>query len=137
VLYRQVGDVLWEAHSVGGLADIALGRFDYDAARAWYQQTLALYRQAGDPREQGNAIVRLSDIALGRCDYDTARAGYEQALRLYQAIPDPCSAGWTLVSLARLDPPGSEQVRLWNAARQAWTSIGREDLVESVSAEFE
>ena len=88
VLYRQAGDVLWEAHSVGGLADIALGRSDYDAARAWYQQTLALYRQAGDPRGQGNAIVRLSDIALGRCDYDTARAGYEQALTLYRQVRD-------------------------------------------------
>ena len=87
-LYRQVGDVLWEAHSVGGLADIALGRFDYDTARAWYQQTLALYRRAGDPRGQGNAIVRLSDIALERCDYDTARAGYDQALTLYRQVRD-------------------------------------------------
>ena len=221
-LYRQVGDVLWEAHSVGGLADIALERSDYDTARTRYEQTLTLYRQAEDVRGQGNGIARLSDIALERSDYDTARAGYEkalelyrqiqddwgedvlgeancikglgdiarataghdaararyeqalalyrqagdvrgeancvkgmgdialdrsdlagarrwyeQALTLYQAIPDPCSVGWTLVSLARLDPARSEQARHWSAARQAWTSIGREDLVESVSAEFE
>ncbi len=221
-LYRQVGDVLWEAHSTGGLADIAQDRTDYDTARDRYQQTLALYRQAGDVRGQGDCIARLSDIALERSDYDTARAGYEQALELYrqiqddwgedvlgeancvkglgdiaratsghdaaqaryeqalelyqqagdmrgeascinglgdialdrsdpdgarrryeqalalyQAIPDNYSAGWTLASLARLDPAGSEQARHWSAARQAWTSIGREDLVESVSAEFE
>ncbi len=221
-LYRQVGDVLWEAHSVGGLADIALECSDYDTARARYQQTLALYRQAGDVRGQGNCIVRLSDIALERSDYDTARAGYgqalalyrqiqddwgedvlgkancikgladtaraafdhdaaqaryeqalalyrqagdvrgeahcikglgdialdradldgargqyEQALALYKAVPDPCSAGWILVSLARLDPSGSERARRWSAARQAWTSIGRADLVESIRAEFE
>jgi hypothetical protein len=35
------------------------------------------------------------------------------------------------------NPPGSERTRHWSAARQAWASTGREDLVESVSAEFE
>ena len=221
-LYRQVGDVLWEAHSTGGLAVIAQDRSDYDTARARYQQTLALYRQAGDVRGQGNCIKGLSDIALRHSDNDAARAGYEQALTLYrqiqddwgqdvlgeatcikgladtaratsdhdtaqaqyeqaltlyrqagdmrgeatcikglgdialdqsdpdsarrryeqalalyQAIPDNYSAGWALASLARLDPAGSERARHWTAARQAWTSIGREDLAESVSAEFE
>jgi tetratricopeptide (TPR) repeat protein len=221
-LYRQVGDVLWEAHSTGGLAVIAQDRSDYDTARAWYQQTLALYRRAGDVRGQGNCIAGLSRIALEHSDYDTARAGYEQALTLYrqiqddwgqdvlgeatcikgladtasatsdhdaaqtryeqalvlyrqagdmrgeanctknlgdlararsdpdgarsryeqalalyQAIPDNYSAGWIHVSLARLDPAGSERARHWTAARRAWTSIGRKDLAETVSAEFE
>ena len=65
------------------------------------------------------------------------RARYEQALPLYQAIPDPYSIGWTLVRLARLDPAGSERLRHWKAARQTWTSIGREDLIEAIKAEFE
>ena len=88
-------------------------------------------------RGEARCINGLGDIALDRTDPDGARSWYEQALRLYQAIPDPYSAGWTLISLARLDPPGSERTRHWSAARQAWASTGREDLVESVSAEFE
>jgi hypothetical protein len=79
----------------------------------------------------------LGNIALRRSDLDDARARYEQALLLYQAIADPCSIGWALVGLARLDSAGSERARHWEAARQAWTSIGRGDLIESVKAEFE
>jgi hypothetical protein len=56
---------------------------------------------------------------------------------IYQAIPEPFSVGWTLVSLARLDPAGANRARRWATARQAWASIGREDLIESVEAEFQ
>jgi tetratricopeptide (TPR) repeat protein len=221
-LYQQLGDVLWEAHSTGGLAVTALDRRDYDTARARYQQTLALYRQAGDVRGEGNCVVALSRIAFEHGDYDTARAGYEralalyrqihddwgrdvlgeatslrgladtaratadhdtararyeqaaglyrqagdtrgqarciqdlgdialdqsdrdgarsryeQALALYQAIPDPRSAGWMHLSLARLEPPGPQRTRHWNAARQAWDSIGRKDLIGTASDEFD
>ena len=142
-LYRQIQDdewgqdVLGQANSVKGLGDTARATADHDTAQARYEQALALYRQAGDVRGEACCINGLGDIALDRADLDGARNRYEQALALYQAIPDPYSAGWTLVSLARLDPPGSERSRHWSAACQAWTSTGREDLVASVSVEFE
>jgi hypothetical protein len=41
------------------------------------------------------------------------------------------------VQLARQDPAASERARHWRAAREAWTSIGRDDLIESIKAEFE
>ena len=142
-LYRQIQDdewgqdVLGQATSLKGLGDTARATADHDTAQARYEQALQLYRQAGDVRGEARCINGLGDIALDRTDPDSARRQYEQALALYQAIPDPCSAGWTLISLARLDPPGSERTRHWSAARQAWASTGREDLIESVSAEFE
>ncbi len=74
---------------------------------------------------------------MNRSDLDGARDRYERALPLYQAISDPYSIGWILVRLARLDSAASERVRYWRAAREAWTSIGRDDLIESVQAEFE
>ena len=136
-LYQQVGDVLGEASCIKGLGDIALDRSDPDGARAQYEQALPLYQQVGSVLGEASCIKGLGDIALRRSDHDGARAQYEQALPLYQAIPEPYSIGWTLVRLARLDAADSERARHWAAARQAWASIGRDDLIESVKTEFE
>ena len=129
-LYRQIHDdwgqdVLGEATSLRGLADTARAAADHDTARARYEQAAGLYRQAGDTRGQARCIQDLGDIAQDQSDRDSARSHYEQALVLYQAIPDPRSAGWMHLSLARLEPPGPQRTRHWNAARQAWDSIGR------------
>ena len=136
-LYRQAGSGLGEADCILRLGDIALDRSDYDGARARYDQVLPLYRQVGDVLGEANCIGRLGDIALACSDHDEARALYEQALPLYGTIPEPYSIGWTLVRLARLDPPGHDKAQHWAAARQAWASIPRDDLIESVQAEFQ
>ena len=75
--------------------------------------------------------------ALDRSDLESARAQFEQALVLYRAIPEPYSIGWTQVRLARLEPAGEARTRRWDAAREAWASIGRDDLIDSVKDEFE
>ena len=136
-LYQQIGDVLGEANSIQRLGDIALARSDHDGARAAYEQALPLYQRAGSVLGEASCILGLGDIALARSDHDGARAAYEQALPLYQAIPEPYSVGCTLVRLARLDPAGNDRARRWAAARQAWASIGRQDLIESIEAEFQ
>ena len=105
--------------------------------RSRYEQALPLYQQVGSVLGEANCIQGLGDVARDRSDNDEARDRYEQALSLYQAFLAPFSTGWTLVRLARLDSAGSERLRHWKAAREAWISIGREDLIETVRAEFE
>jgi tetratricopeptide (TPR) repeat protein len=136
-LYRQAGNVRGEANCIKGLGDIDLARSDHDAAQARYEQALPLYRQVGNVRGEANCIKGLGDIDLARSDHDAAQARYEQALPLYQAIPDPYSMGWVLVRVARLDSSDGNRARHWNMARDAWTSIGRDDLIQSVQAEFQ
>ena len=136
-LCQQAGRVRGQADCIKGLGNLAKARSDLDDARASYERALALYQQAGELHGQADCIKGLGDVALDRSDHDDARARYEQALTLYRAIPEPHSIGWTLVRLARLDPADAERVRHWKAACEAWTSIGRGDLIASIEAEFE
>ena len=137
LLYRQVGSVLDEADCIQCLGEVAVDRSDYDEARDRYEQALPLYRQVGGVLNEAHCIARLGDIALARSDHDEARDRYQQALPLYRAIPEPYPVGWMLVHLARLDLSGDDRARYWAAARQAWASIGRDDLIESIQAEFQ
>ena len=136
LLYRQTGSVLSEANCIKSLGDIARRSSDYLGARTHYERALALYRQTGSVLGEANCVKSLGDIAR-RSDHEDARAHYERALPLYQAIPEPYSVGWTLVRLARLDPPGDDRTRHWSAARKAWASIDRNDLIESIQNEFQ
>jgi tetratricopeptide (TPR) repeat protein len=117
--------------------DLLFQRSDHDGARAQFEQALRLFQRLGSVLGEANCIKGLGDIALDCSDHDGARAHYEQALPLYQSIPEQYSSGWTLVRLARLDSADSERSRHWRAAREAWASIGREDLIEGIQAEFE
>lgn len=123
------------------LTEALYGLASYWRSTGYTQPMLARTAQEaisahGIPAQQAKTWLALGNVALARSDHDGARARYEQALPLYQAIHEPYSTGWTLVCLARLDPPGHERSRHWNAARQAWTSIGRDDLIKSVETEF-
>ncbi len=135
-LYRRVGDVLGEANCIRSLGDIALARSDHDQARERYEDALPLYRRVGDVLGEANCISSLGDIALERSDHDQARERYEVALKLYGRIPEPYSMGMTLRRLARIAADENRRHDHVQAAREAWTSIKRRDLVESLDREF-
>jgi len=136
-LFRQVGDVLGEANCIRRLGEIALERSDHDQARSHYDTALPLYRQVGDVLGEANCIRSLGQIALERSDHEQARSHYDTALRLYEQIKEPYSIGMANRRLARLAGGVEEKASLVAAARLAWGSIGREDLVAQLDAEFE
>src|SRR6266540_925833 len=136
-LYQRAGDVLGEAYCVKGLGDVALERSDHDAARARYEQALPLYRRAGDVLGEANCVRSLGELALDRSDHDAARICYEEALPLYERIKEPYSIGAAQTRLARLAAPGPAREQRLAAARQAWMSIDRPDLVETLDEEPE
>jgi tetratricopeptide (TPR) repeat protein len=124
------GDDTQQASIYRALGDVALERSDHDTARARYEQALPLYQRIGNVLGQANCISGLGDVALERSDHDTARARFQEALALYERIPEPFSIGWVQSKLARLASPGARRDQLLRAARQAWMSIDRPDLVE-------
>jgi tetratricopeptide (TPR) repeat protein len=135
-LFRQVGSVRGVANCIKGLGDIALERSSHEEARAHYEEALTLFRQVGDVLGEGNCAQRFGDLAMGRSDHEGARKRFEEALLLFVHIEDPHSVGETHRRLARVATSAADCSRHQRAAQEAWTSIGRDDLVRDIREEF-
>jgi len=99
-----------------------------EAARAAYQQALPLYQEIGDILGEADCIRSLGEIALARSDHEAALKSFDEALALYERIQEPHSIGLTHARLAQV-VTGDVRARHLAAARSAWESINRPDLV--------
>jgi tetratricopeptide (TPR) repeat protein len=129
-LYQKVGDVLGEANCFQSLGDIALARSDHEAARQRYEEALPLYRKVGSVLGEANCIQSLGDIDEAEGELTLASRRWREALALYARIPDPYSIGAAHNRLARHDATPAEAAEHRQAARDAWESIDRPDLIE-------
>jgi len=128
-LYRQIGAILGEANCIKILGNIALVRSDHEGARKAYEQALLLYRQVGNVLGEANCIQSLGRLSYALEDHDAARVAYDQALSLFEHIAEPYSIGRVHDDLASVTE-GATQAGHRAAAKRAWLSIGRDDLVK-------
>jgi tetratricopeptide (TPR) repeat protein len=130
LLHQKVGSVAGEANCVQGFGSIALARPERVTARRHFGAALALYQRIGQLQGEADCMQGLADIDEGEGEIALARERWAAALALYEKIPEPKSIGETQLRLARRAATREEAVRRRQAARKAWGSIDRPDLIE-------
>jgi hypothetical protein len=78
---------------------------------------------------EANYIQSLGDIDEAAGEIARACGRWREALALYARIPEPYSIGFAHIRLAR-HAPTAEAAEHRQAARKAWESIDRPDLIE-------
>lgn len=134
--YKRLGFMAGEARCMEELGKIAFARSDHDTARRCYEQACVLYEHVGFVAGEAFCIDGIGDIAFARSERDAARAAWSQALEKYARIPDPLFIGRSHRRLARISVDDEDRRAHVEAARSAWQSIQRDDLIAQLDAEF-
>jgi len=74
----------------------------YDEAKPFLEESLAIQRAIGDRAGEGATLNNLSQIYDARGDYDTARRYLEESLAIRRAIGDRAGEGATLNNLSQI-----------------------------------
>ena len=98
-------------------------------ARERYETALRLYHEAGEVLAEANCVQGLGDVDEANKDPASARGQWSEALALYGRIPERYSIGHPHRRPARHAATPTEAAGRRDAARQAWASIDRADLI--------
>ncbi len=115
-LFRINGDAIGHRDCIRALGDVASRRADDNGAEKRYLPAKTRYRQHADDLGEATCAFRLADIAQRRLDHDYA--------------------GRCQRALAYTAANANDRAAHLEAARQAWQSIGREDLLALLEEEF-
>lgn len=104
-LFEELKDEWGLAMMLFVMADAALERGDYDAARRGHTDSLGRFRSIGDLQLSASPLVSLGRIACVEGDYPRARALVEEALTIRQRpeLDNPWQVAMTLDSLGEID----------------------------------
>ncbi|HTP08100.1 MAG TPA: tetratricopeptide repeat protein, partial [Anaerolineae bacterium] len=97
-IYRELGDVAGEAHSLDSLGTIVSLLDDYETGRPQVLESLRLYRQLGDQAGIATALLDLGSIA-NKQDAAQARANLQEALAIFRARGDVIGMAYALSDL--------------------------------------
>lgn len=135
-LFQKIEDPLGEANCTHGLGEIALVRSEFKVAQTRLDQALSLYQKIGDMLGEANCLHFRGEIARLIGKLDESEALYRRSLALYERIPERYSIGLCHLSLARIATETCARSEHVAAARAAWLSIKRDDLVAKLDQEF-
>jgi tetratricopeptide (TPR) repeat protein len=135
-IYERISEQLGQANCIASLGDIAVRCSDHDAAHDAYERARPIYKGIGELLGEANCIKGLGDLAFARTDHDAAADAYERALALYESAGSLYSVGATHLNLARNAQATETRCHHAQQAKQAWTSIDREDMIARLTSEF-
>jgi predicted ATPase len=72
------------AKALGGTGRLASNQGDYEAARAFFEESLSLWQLSDDKNGMAFSLVNLGILAYSQGDHEAARVLYEQCLALYR-----------------------------------------------------
>jgi non-specific serine/threonine protein kinase len=90
------GRTALRARALGTLGELAVRRGDDAAARAAFEESLAIHTEGGDQPGRAAALRGLGLTARFRGEHERARTLFEESLALFRALGDRAGAGWTL-----------------------------------------
>jgi predicted ATPase/class 3 adenylate cyclase len=102
VLCQQLGDQQGVAYARGFLAEVALHRRRYAAARALLEEALTTWREIGDSWMAAFALMVLGRVAFVQGEHPRAQQLLAESLARYRAVGYQGDSAWPLLYLARL-----------------------------------
>ena len=95
-------DAAARAKALNGAGGLARHQGDNAAARALYEQSLAIYRELGDRQRIAVSLNNLGVVADNQGDYSAARALHEESLAIQRELGDKWSIATSLYNLGVL-----------------------------------
>jgi tetratricopeptide (TPR) repeat protein len=136
MLFEQVGSLVGQGACLQDLGDLALRSSEDEQAKAHYEQALSLYKQVNNLPGQAGINMRLAQIALLRSDLEQTQVYIYKALELYESMRMTVAVGRAHRLLAQLALTPADKAHHVIEAREAWSSVGREDLIGELDREF-
>lgn len=76
------------AKALSGAGVLAWNQGDYEAARSFYEESLAIKRASGDQLAISAQLNNLGNLAMDQGDYDMARQYHEESLAIKRGLDD-------------------------------------------------
>jgi predicted ATPase/class 3 adenylate cyclase len=90
------------ANALGAAGTLALNQGDYAAARASFDESLAIQRVLGDRPGVATSLINLGYVASDQGDFRAAQALYEESLAIRRELGDQRGIAWAMRNLGRL-----------------------------------
>jgi tetratricopeptide (TPR) repeat protein len=138
VIFRELGDQEGITWSLCDLGSTLVRQEQYEAARTFLRESLALSRELGNQRGIAHSLGALGNVAREQGEYKAARTLLEESLALSRELGSLVDIAWSLCNLGS----AAMKVGKYEAARahlEESLTIGRElgshrDIVFSLGA---